>query len=154
MVNNGSLTYDHDRDGTHTQLAGCEGKFRNVDHDTHISIRYENEILTVQTDIDNKNDWKLCFSSARVVLPTGYYFGASAETGDLSDNHDILSFKFYEITPTDVNNVNYFIHSMDLTESKPSIFLLNEQQVRNAGQVHGVDDSYSYNKTVILPINF
>lgn len=46
MINNGSLHYDHDRDGTHTQLAGCEAKFRNLDHDTHIAIRYENDILT------------------------------------------------------------------------------------------------------------
>lgn len=46
MINNGSLHYDHDRDGTHTQLAGCETKFRNLDHDTHLSIRYERDVLT------------------------------------------------------------------------------------------------------------
>lgn len=46
MVNNGSLHYDHDRDGTHTQLAGCEAKFRNVEHGTHIAIRYERDTLT------------------------------------------------------------------------------------------------------------
>lgn len=46
MVNNGSLHYDHDRDGTHTQLAGCEAKFRNLEHDTHIAIRYESDVLT------------------------------------------------------------------------------------------------------------
>lgn len=46
MVNNGTLHYDHDRDGTHTQLAGCEAKFRNLDHDTHISIKYEMDVLT------------------------------------------------------------------------------------------------------------
>lgn len=46
MVNNGSLHYDHDRDGTHTQLAGCEAKFRNLEHDTHIAIRYERDTLT------------------------------------------------------------------------------------------------------------
>lgn len=49
MVNNGSLHYDHDRDGTHTQIAGCEAKFRNVDHDTHIAIRYERNTLTGTT---------------------------------------------------------------------------------------------------------
>lgn len=46
MVNNGTLHYDHDRDGTHTQLAGCEAKFRNLNHDTHIAIRYEKDIIT------------------------------------------------------------------------------------------------------------
>ena len=46
MVNNGTLFYDHDRDGTHTQLAGCEARFRNVEHETYIAIRYENDKLS------------------------------------------------------------------------------------------------------------
>ena len=37
-------------------------------------------------------------------LPTGYYFGMSATTGDLSDNHDIVSIKTYELdTPASVS---------------------------------------------------
>ena len=46
MINNGSLQYDHDRDGTHTMIGGCEVKFRNYEHDTWIAIRYENDVLT------------------------------------------------------------------------------------------------------------
>lgn len=99
MVNNGSLSYDHDRDGTHTELAGCEVRFRNTDYDTIIRIRYENDILNVSTDFENKAEWKNCFTVTGVRLPTGYFFGLSANTGDLSDNHDILSFKFYDLDP-------------------------------------------------------
>ncbi|XP_025834534.1 vesicular integral-membrane protein VIP36-like [Agrilus planipennis] len=97
MINNGTLHYDHDRDGTHTQLAGCEAKFRNVDYDTYISVKYEHDVLTVSTDIENKAAWKECFQVKGVKLPTGYYFGFSATTGDLSDNHDIISVKMYEL---------------------------------------------------------
>ncbi|XP_076165423.1 vesicular integral-membrane protein VIP36 isoform X2 [Ptiloglossa arizonensis] len=97
MVNNGSLHYDHDSDGTHTQLAGCEAKFRNLEHDTHIVVRYERDTLTVSTDFANKAVWKECFSVKDIKLPTGYYFGISATTGDLSDNHDILSIRLYEL---------------------------------------------------------
>lgn len=97
MVNNGTLHYDHDRDGTHTQIAGCEAKFRNLDFDTYLSIRYENDVLTVSTDIENKAAWKQCFQVGSVRLPTGYYFGMSATTGQLTDNHDILSVKMYEL---------------------------------------------------------
>lgn len=75
MINNGSLHYDHDRDGTHTQLAGCESKIRNRDFDTIISVRYENEVLTVSTDFENKQVWKECFQVSGVELPTGYYLG-------------------------------------------------------------------------------
>ena len=47
MVNNGTLHYDHDRDGTHTELAGCEAQFRNKPHDTYLAIRYERNTLSV-----------------------------------------------------------------------------------------------------------
>lgn len=54
MINNGTLHYDHDRDGTHTQLAGCEAKFRNLDHDTHVSIKYERDVLTGKFSMKSK----------------------------------------------------------------------------------------------------
>lgn len=97
MVNNGSLHYDHDLDGTHTQLAGCEGKFRNVDHETILAIRYENDVLTVSTNFENDGKWKECFRVNGVLLPTNYYFGVSATTGDLSDNHDVIALRFFEL---------------------------------------------------------
>lgn len=105
MINNGTLHYDHDRDGTHTQIAGCEAKMRNVDYDTFIAIRYEQDILTVSTDMENKAAWKECFSVRGIQLPTGYYFGITAATGDLSDIHDVLSVRLYELdTPNDVKD--------------------------------------------------
>jgi lectin, mannose-binding 2 len=97
MVNNGSLHYDHDRDGTHTIIAGCEAPFRGRDFDTLVAIRYQNDRLTISTDIDGKNTWKECFSANNVFLPSHYYFGFSAATGDLSDNHDIISVHTYQL---------------------------------------------------------
>ncbi|CAF5076672.1 unnamed protein product, partial [Rotaria magnacalcarata] len=97
MINNGSLHYDHDRDGTHTALAGCEAQFRGRDTDTLVAIRYQNDRLTVSTDIEGKNIWKECFAVPDVRLPTHYYFGFSAATGDLSDNHDIISVHTYQL---------------------------------------------------------
>lgn len=52
----------------------------------------------------NKAAWKECFSVKGIKLPTGYYFGISATTGDLSDNHDILSIRLFELDlPDDVS---------------------------------------------------
>ncbi|CAG9794749.1 unnamed protein product [Diatraea saccharalis] len=104
MINNGSLHYDHDRDGTHTQLSGCEAKFRNYNHDTHIYIVYKDDTLIVSTDLEGKNAWKECLKVENVLLPTGYYFGASATTGDLSDNHDIIAIKMYELDLLETQN--------------------------------------------------
>jgi len=100
MVNNGSLHYDHDRDGTHTQLGGehtgCEAKFRNKEFDSQVLIRYVGETLSVFTDISGLGKWKQCLKVDGVRLPTHYFFGVSAATGDLSDNHDVISIKMFE----------------------------------------------------------
>ncbi|PIK54690.1 putative vesicular integral-membrane protein VIP36 [Apostichopus japonicus] len=98
QINNGTLHYDHDRDGTHTELAGCHAPFRNKPHDTHIAMRYYAQRLTVMIDIDGQSNWKECFDVDRIRLPTGYFFGASAITGDLADNHDIVAIKVFELT--------------------------------------------------------
>lgn len=130
MINNGSLHYDHDRDGTHTMLGGCEMKFRNLPHETWMAIRYENDKLTVSHDIQNKRAWAPCFSIDGVKLPTGYYFGMSATTGDLSDNHDIISIRTYELdTPEGVSKderadiepmAEYFAAPRDHKEDDPA----------------------------------
>ena len=74
-------------------------------------------------DLDDKREWEECLRVEGVILPTGYFFGASATTGkkvrkmapfpfpsftfdflfpgDLSDNHDIISMKAYELDVTD-----------------------------------------------------
>ncbi|KAA0202486.1 hypothetical protein HAZT_HAZT003774 [Hyalella azteca] len=99
MVNNGTLHYDHDRDGTHTQLGGCVSKFRNINFDTYLSIRYIRDTLEVRTSIDGGQTYTGCFTVVGVALPTGYYFGVSAVTGDLSDNHDVIAIKTYDLVP-------------------------------------------------------
>ncbi|CAH2274842.1 VIP36 isoform X2 [Pelobates cultripes] len=100
MVSNGSLTYDHSRDGRPTELGGCTAMVRNLDHDTFFVIRYVKRRLTIMIDIDGKHEWKDCLDVPGVRLPRGYYFGASAVTGDLSDNHDLISLKLYQLSVT------------------------------------------------------
>ncbi|XP_044293490.1 VIP36-like protein isoform X3 [Varanus komodoensis] len=98
MVSNGSLAYDHARDGRPTELGGCTAMVRNLQHDTFLVIRYVKRRLTVLLDIDGKNEWRDCVDIPGVHLPRGYYFGVSSVTGDLSDNHDIISLKLYQLT--------------------------------------------------------
>lgn len=47
MVNNGSLSYDHERDGRPTELGGCTAIVRNLRYDTFLVIRYVKRHLTV-----------------------------------------------------------------------------------------------------------
>lgn len=74
-------------------------------------------------NIDGEPEWSPCFSVEDIDLPTGYYLGLSAATGDLAgqytiiycsmlccvalcdssviyipaDNHDIISIKVYDV---------------------------------------------------------
>lgn len=98
MVGNGTISYDHERDGRPTELGGCNAMVRNLKHDTFLFIRYVSRRLTVMIDIDGQHEWRDCLDIPGVRLPQGYYFGASALTGDLTDHHDLISMKLYQIT--------------------------------------------------------
>lgn len=57
--------------------------------------------VVVYTDFENKAAWKVCLESKGIILPTGYYFGVTAATGDLSDNHDLFSVRLFELDVPD-----------------------------------------------------
>ena len=69
-----------------------------------VKVRYFKDKITVHTLMEvgavqtGDEDWKLCFESDGVILPLNYYFGLSAVTGDLSDNHDIHAFKVCNVS--------------------------------------------------------
>nr|XP_020455012.1 VIP36-like protein [Monopterus albus] len=98
MLGNGTLSYDHDNDGRFTELGGCTAIVRNALYNTFLLVRYSRNRLTVMVDVDGRQEWSECADITGLRLPTGYYFGASAATGDLSDNHDIISMKLYQLT--------------------------------------------------------
>jgi len=82
MVNNGSLHYDHDRDGTHTELAGCVSSFRKIERETYLAIRYEMNKLTVMLFevnhcflLSKKNIVNMfCSQSAHILCTPGLKF--------------------------------------------------------------------------------
>lgn len=97
MLGNGTLSYDHDRDGRPTELGGCTANVRNAIYDTFLLVRYFKNTLTLMIDVDGKQEWKACAEVSGLRLPIGYHLGASSATGDLSDNHDIVSMKLYQL---------------------------------------------------------
>lgn len=65
MVGNGTIGYDHERDGRPTELGGCNGMVRNLKHDTFIFIRYVRRRLTVRSAGEAPGE-RVCFAVARV----------------------------------------------------------------------------------------
>uniref|UniRef100_H2Y8X6 L-type lectin-like domain-containing protein n=1 Tax=Ciona savignyi TaxID=51511 RepID=H2Y8X6_CIOSA len=91
MIGNGTTKYDHMTDGKINSVGSCLASFRNKDYDTFVTVRYVKETLSVRLDIDGLGEWKECFIVPGVKLPTGYFIGVSAATGDLADNHDVTN---------------------------------------------------------------
>ncbi|CAH8538377.1 unnamed protein product [Dicrocoelium dendriticum] len=96
MISNGKVAYNHDEDGADTELKGCSSDFRNQEHAV-ATIRYVKNELSVSLEYPDKSETLVCFKVEDVLLPVGYYFGVSAATGDLFDNHDIYSIRTYEV---------------------------------------------------------
>jgi mannose-binding lectin 2 len=57
--------------------------------------------LKLELRYKSENEWTTCFDTGAVALPSVSYIGWSAETGELSDNFDIISIEtrnLYAIT--------------------------------------------------------
>lgn len=48
---------------------------------------------------NNEQDYEMCLRAENVVLPKGGYFGVSAATGGLADDHDVLHFLTSSLHP-------------------------------------------------------
>ncbi|XP_034838627.1 protein ERGIC-53 [Maniola hyperantus] len=93
VINDGTKNFDHKSDGSQQLLSGCLRDFRNKPFPTRARIEYYLNTLTVHFHnglTNNEADYELCFRAENVVLPRGGYFGLSAATGGLADDHDVI----------------------------------------------------------------
>lgn len=70
---------------------------------------FQDKYLALDLKYRNEDEWRQCFrleatENRPIKIPSTAYLGFSAETGDLSDNHDIVSVTTSSIYP--VGNQN------------------------------------------------
>ena len=102
MVNDGTKVYNHEVDGHDQQLGGCLRDFRNRPYPNKVKIEYNKNTLTVYFNTgltENDNNYELCMKADNVVLPPEGFFGVSAATGGLADDHDVISFLTSSLHP-------------------------------------------------------
>lgn len=102
VVNDGTKEFDHQNDGSTQQLAGCLRDFRNKPFPTRARIEYYQNTLTVLFNngmTNNEQDYEMCLRAENVVLPKNGYFGLSAATGGLADDHDVTHFLTNSLHP-------------------------------------------------------
>lgn len=95
VINDGTRMFDHQNDGGSQALAGCLRDFRNKPFPTRARIEYYQNVLTVMFHsgmTNNEQDYEMCLRAENVVLPKSGYFGVSAATGGLADDHDVFHF--------------------------------------------------------------
>ncbi|XP_067106360.1 protein ERGIC-53 [Osmerus mordax] len=98
--NNGKLVYDHQNDGTTQALGTCLRDFRNKPYPVRAKIVYYKRTLTVFINngfTPDKDDYEFCTKVENMVIPKEGYFGISAATGGLADDHDVLSFLLFRL---------------------------------------------------------
>ncbi|KAI5096302.1 protein ERGIC-53, partial [Silurus meridionalis] len=99
--NNGKLTYDHQNDGSTQALGTCLRDFRNKPYPVRAKITYYKKTLTLWINYGftpGKDDYEFCAKVENMIIPSTGYFGISAATGGLADDHDVLSFLLFRLT--------------------------------------------------------
>ena len=116
MLGDGQTSYDKDHDGKANELAGCSvcpyvsmdricstvgirlivnvqaRGIRSASIPTKARLTYfQDQYLKVDLQYKELDEWTSCFELGSITLPPVAYLGFSAETGELSDNFDIIS---------------------------------------------------------------
>lgn len=138
LVNDGTIAYEHDADGTGHAHGGCSNKFRvhadDEDGLRTVIVSFVEGVLRVKLkagDADSSNEYADCIDTSTpffghaeeedeeqdegggeeddgageedeevepiVLNGDKFFFGLSASTGHLADNHDILAIKAYRV---------------------------------------------------------
>ena len=106
MFGDGKTSYDKDTDGKAQEFAGCSARgIRHASVPTKFRLTYfQDKYLKLELQYKSEDEWTLCFETNEPpAIPQVAYLGFSAETGELSDNHDIISINaknLYTTQPT------------------------------------------------------
>ena len=106
MIGDGQTPYDKAHDGKANEYAGCSARgIRGGSVPTKAKLKYfQDKFLRLDLQYKAEDQWILCFEKTDPpVLPSVAYLGFSAETGELSDNHDIVSIttrNLYTVAPS------------------------------------------------------
>ncbi|KAG0308672.1 hypothetical protein BGZ98_007245 [Dissophora globulifera] len=92
MVGDGQTSYDNAHDGNANKLGGCQADFRdkNVPTKARITFNVKTGILNLKLQTTAWDHWVDCFTLQDIKLPSSFYLGFTAHTGEVHDTHDII----------------------------------------------------------------
>lgn len=132
MLGDGSTHYDKLTDGADTRLAGCNAKLilnpqNGVTKARIVYIR--NGYFSLDFNYDGKAEhWTNCVTLSDVKLPVVKYLGLTAETGELTENVDIIENKIYALYKPDGSFISSIdeLHTLISQQDEDAKILKNE----------------------------
>ncbi|CUM66739.1 uncharacterized protein PRCAT00004420001 [Priceomyces carsonii] len=122
MLGDGQTAYDKDEDGFSTRLAGCTAnKVVNPESgQTKARIVYiKDGYFSLDFNYDGVDGkWKNCVTLSDVHLPQVKYLGFTAETGDISQNVDVIENKIYALYKSEGSFITSFDELEELMGKK------------------------------------
>ncbi|KAF9109515.1 hypothetical protein BGX27_007544 [Mortierella sp. AM989] len=103
IMNDGTKSFPANPTANSNSFGGCLRDFKNTPNPVVVRVTYVGGTLRVSADTHSKGKKLLtCFEQKDLQLPTGYYFGFSAEAAEIgtADDHDLFSFEVYEVNPS------------------------------------------------------
>lgn len=119
MLGDGQTRYDKSIDGVDTELAGCTAHslLNPLSGQSRMRLIYtRNGYLSVDFNYNPhfSDDWHNCFTLTDIKLPPVKYLGFSAETGDLTENVDLITNKVFALFNPENEE---FVDSVELLEN-------------------------------------
>ncbi|ORY85353.1 legume-like lectin family-domain-containing protein [Leucosporidium creatinivorum] len=92
IMNDGKKSYDVGKDGQGQEIGSCSLDFRRTDVTAKARLTYfKGKFTELAIHHDKWDEWTTCFTFEGLELPSNPFLGFSAHTGDVHDNHDIIS---------------------------------------------------------------
>ncbi|EFB20240.1 hypothetical protein PANDA_012091, partial [Ailuropoda melanoleuca] len=100
LASDGHTRYEPRGDGASRVLGSCHWDFRNLPYPFRARIAYWGQRLRVSLNSGlTPNDLdEVCVDTGPLLLAPGGFFGVSAATSTLADDHDILSFLTFSLS--------------------------------------------------------
>ncbi|KAF7979023.1 hypothetical protein HWV62_44001 [Athelia sp. TMB] len=96
MLGDGKTKYDHAGDGEANSVGACTANFRRSNVATKLKVTYvKGSYLNVAVHHKAWDEWTDCFTIRDITLPVTPYVGFTAVTGEVTDNHDIITVNSY-----------------------------------------------------------
>mmetsp|Transcript_34923 Transcript_34923/g.54588 ORF Transcript_34923/g.54588 Transcript_34923/m.54588 type:complete len:387 (+) Transcript_34923:172-1332(+) len=79
----------------------CKINYRNPRNPVAVRVKYDQGVLSVGYDLRSKGQYTDCFKLEDIQMPSKYFVGITAHTGQVADNHDIHQLLTTSLDPED-----------------------------------------------------